>query len=257
MRSIDSLPKTTFSGRRFTRKQLAWVQKTVETFSSLSRKELAATVCQHLDWKNPSGSLKVQSCLAVLDALEGHGVITLPPKRVTKKPVHRVPPFDEHPASPPVEGPLASVTPISLRVVTTPEDRERWKAYLQTYHYLGYKHPFGAHLGYFIVSEPRQQELGCFVFAASAAWALAPRDQWIGWEKKHREKLLSLILSNDRFLIFPWVEVPNLASHALSLAANQIADDWVRVHGYRSLLRDLLSGCQLGVPGPNPRARAG
>lgn len=238
MKSIESLPKTTFSGRRFTRKQLARVQETVQAFSNLSRKEVALTVCEHLDWKTPNGSLKVQSCLTLLDALADHGVITLPPKRVTKDPVQRVPIFDEHPACPPVEGPLTSVTPVSLRLVTTPEDRERWKAYLQTYHYLGYKHPFGAHLGYFIVSEPRQQELGCFVFAASAAWALAPRDQWIGWEKKHRQKLLSLILSNDRFLIFPWVKVPHLASHALSLATKRIVDDWVRVHGYRPVLME-------------------
>jgi hypothetical protein len=120
--------------------------------------------------------------------------------------------------------------------VTTQEDRERWKAYLQTYHYLGYRHPFGAHLGYFIVSESRQQELGCLVFSASASWALAPRDQWIGWEEGQRKKALSLILSNDRFLIFPWVEVPHLASHALSLATKQIADDWVRAYGYRPVL---------------------
>ena len=209
MKSIESLPKTTFGGRRFTRKQLTRVQETVQTFSRLSRQELALTVCEHLEWKTASGTLKVQSCLTLLDGLEDHGVITLPPKRVTQAPVRRVPTFTEHPDSPPVEGPLASVTPMSLRLVTTPEDRARWKAYLQTYHYLGYQHPFGAHLGYLIVSEPRQQELGGFVFAASAAWALAPRDQWIGWDKKQRQKLLSLILSNDRFLLFPWVTVPS------------------------------------------------
>jgi hypothetical protein len=236
MKSVESLPKTTFSGRRFTRKQLARVQETVQTFSNLSRNELAFTICEHLDWKTPSGSLKIESCLTLLESLEENGVITLPLKREAKKPVRRVPTFNEHPASPPVEGALSAITPISLRVVTNQEDRERWKAYLQTYHYLGYKHPFGAHLGYFIVSEPRQQELGCFVFSASAAWALAPRDRWIGWEKKHRQKFLSLILSNDRFLIFPWIKVPHLASHALSLATNQIADDWVRVHGYRPVL---------------------
>ncbi|MCK5805933.1 MAG: IS4 family transposase [Lentisphaeria bacterium] len=236
MKSIASLPKTTFSGRRFTRKQLAGVQETVEIFSNLSRSELALTVCEHLDWRTPRGSLKIQSSLTLLEALEEYGVITLPPKRARKPQVRRVPSFEEHPASPPVEGPLDLVTPITLRMVTTQEDRERWKAYLQTYHYLGYKHPFGAHLGYLIVSEPLQQELGCFVFAASAAWALAPRDQWIGWDKKHREKLLQLILSNDRFLIFPWVKVPHLASHALSLATNRIADDWVHLHGYRPSL---------------------
>jgi hypothetical protein len=236
MKSVASLPKTTFSGRRFTRRQLAGVQETVETFSSLSRSALALTVCEHLDWRTPSGSLKIQSSLTLLEALEEHGVIILPPKRARKLQVRRVPCFEEHPASPPVDGPLESVTPITLRMVTTQEDRERWKAYLQTYHYLGYRHPFGAHLGYLIVSEPLQQELGCFVFAGSAAWALAPRDQWIAWDKKHREKLLQLILSNDRFLIFPWVNVPNLASHALSLATNRIADDWVHLHGYRPSL---------------------
>jgi len=236
MDSIESLPKTTFSGRRFTRKQLSQVQETVRAFGNLSRSELALTVCEHLDWKTPGGSLKIQSCLTLLEALEDHGVITLPSKRDRKAPVRRVPAFDEHPASPPVEGPLDSVAPVSLQLVNSQEDRERWKAYLQTYHYLGYKHPFGAHLGYLIVSEPRQQELGCLVFSASASWALAPRDRWIGWEDKHRKKLLSLILSNDRFLIFPWVQVPHLASHALSLATKQIADDWVRVHGYRPVL---------------------
>ncbi len=236
MTSIESLPKTTFGGRRFTRTQLARVQETVQTCSRLSRNELALTVCEHLEWKNPRGTLKVQSCLTLLEALEDHGVITLPPKRVTQAPVRRVPTFNEPPDSRPVEGPLASVTPIALRLVTTPEDRARWKAYLQTYHYLGYTHPFGAHLGYLIVSEPRQQELGCFVFTASAAWALAPRDQWIGWDTKHRQKLLSLILSNDRFVIFPWVTVPNLASHALSRATHKIADDWGGLHGYRPVL---------------------
>jgi len=109
MKSVASLPKTTFSGRRFTRRQLAGVQETVETFSNLSRSELALTVCEYLDWRTPSGSLKIQSSLTLLEALEEHGVITLPPKRVRKPQVRRVPSFEEHPASPPVEGPLAQL----------------------------------------------------------------------------------------------------------------------------------------------------
>jgi len=236
MKSIQSLPKTTFGGRRFTRKQLTRVQETVQIFASLSRKELALTVCEHLDWKNPRGALKVESCLKMLEKLERSGVVTLPPKRVTKAPVRRVPAFEVHPDSSPIEGSLGCLTPVSLRMVTGRKDRERWKAYLETYHYLRYKRPFGAHLGYLIVSERQQRELGCLVFSASAAWALGPRDEWIGWAREHREKLLSLILSNDRFLIFPWVKVPHLASHILSVATDQIADDWLRVHGYRPAL---------------------
>ena len=47
----------------------------------------------------------------------------------------------------------------------------------------------------------------------------------IGWEKKHRQKLLHLILSNSRFLIFQWINVPNLTGQALFLATKQIGDD--------------------------------
>jgi len=236
MDPIESLPKTTFSGRRLTRKQLSRVRETVRTFGNLSRSELALTVCEHLDWRTPGGSLKIQSCLTLLEDLEGHGVITLPAKRVTKPRVRRVPRFEEEPRDPPVEGTLDTVAPVSLRLVTKGADRERWKAYLHTHHYLGYKQPFASHLSYYIVSEARHQELGCLVFTGSASWALAPRDKWIGWDAKHREKLLQLILSNDRFLIFPWVQVPQLASHVLSVAVKQVADDWVRVYGYRPVL---------------------
>jgi hypothetical protein len=173
----------------------------------------------------------------LLEALEAHGVVTLPAKQVRKAPARRIATFEHDPPDPPIDDVLSAVAPIRLEAVgSSGEDRERWKAYLQTYHYLGYRQPVGAHLGYFIVSEPRQQRVGCLLFSASAAWALAPRDQWIGWEDKHRKKLLHLVLSNDRFLIFPWVHVRCLASHALSLATKQIADDWLRTYGYRPVL---------------------
>lgn len=236
MKAIDTLPKTTFSGRRFTRKQLTQVQETVQTFKNLSRKELALTLCEHLSWHTPNGKLKVNSCLTLLEELESHGIVTLPAKRKTKAPARRIPAFDEHPKAPPINDTLDSVGPITLHRVTSKEDRECWKAYLQTYHYLGYKHPVGAHLGYFVVSEARQQKLGCLLFSASAAWALAPRDELIGWEKKHRQKLLHLVISNDRFLIFPWINVPNLASQVLSLATKQIGDHWLSAYGYRPVL---------------------
>ncbi len=236
MKSVETLPRTTFSGRRFTRKQLARVQETVARFKNLSRKELARTLCEHLSWTTPNGKYKIESCLTLLEALETHGVITLPAKQARKTPVRRTPTLEEDPPDPPINDALSSVAPIRLEPVVPGEERECWKAYLNTYHYLGYKQPVGAHLGYFVVSEPRQQRLGCLLFSASAAWALAPRDKWIGWDNKHKQKLLPLVLSNDRFLIFPWIQVPNLASQVLSLATKQIGDDWVQAYGYRPVL---------------------
>ncbi len=236
MKSVETLQKTTFSGRRFTRKQLKQVQETVQAFKNLSRKELALTLCEHLNWTTPNGKLKINSCLTMLEALETHGVVKLPAKRKTKSPVKPIPVFDEPPDTTPIKESLASIGPITLKRVTSEADRECWKAYLQTYHYLGYRHPFGAYIGYIVVSQGLKKNLGCLLFSASAAWALAPRDKWIGWENKHRKKLLNLILSNDRFLIFPWVNVPNLASKVLSIATKQVGDDWVQAYGYRPVL---------------------
>ena len=236
MTTVEALEKTTFSGRRFTRKQLRTVQETVEALGKLSRKELAQTLCEHLDWQTPNGANKINSCLCMLEELESVGFITLPAKRASKAPVQSGPNRELAQAGPPVNDALAAISPVRLERIVSPEQREEWKAYLQAYHYLGYKHPFGSYLGYFIVSVPLGQKVGCILFSASAAWALAARDQWIGWEKKHRRKLLHLILSNDRFLIFPWVNVANLASHALSLATKQIGGDWLQQYGYRPVL---------------------
>ena len=237
MKSVETLLKTTFSGRRFTRKQLAHVQQTVQQFPNLSRTELAHTLCEHLDWKTPNGKNKVESCLILLEKLGAQGVVSLPAKPVRQAPQRRVPVLENDSVETPIEAGLHTVMPIHLEAVgSSGPERERWKAYLQTFHYLGYRQPIGQHLGYFIVSEPRQQRLGCLLFSASAAWAMAPRDRYIGWNSQHKTKLLRLVLSNDRFLIFPWVDVPHLASHALSLATRQIGNDWVRAFGYRPVL---------------------
>jgi hypothetical protein len=234
MKSIESLSKTTFSGRRFTRKQLALVQETVERFPQLSRTELARTLCEHLNWKTPNGKAKVESCLILLEKLEAQGVIQLP-ARLVRAAQQRV--IEKAAPEAPIEATLDTLMPIRLEAVgSSGPERERWKAYLETFHYLGYRQPVGPHLGYWIVSQASQRPLGCLLFSASAAWALAARDRWIGWDFKHKQKLLPLVLSNDRFLIFPWVQVPNLASHALAAATRQIGDDWVRAFGYRPVL---------------------
>ena len=51
---------------------------------------------------------------------------------------------------------------------------------------------------------------------STAAWKLAPRDSLIGWPPKLREKNLPLVVDNPRFLILPWIKIPNLGSHILA-----------------------------------------
>ena len=52
------------------------------------------------------------------------------------------------------------------------------------------------------------------------------RDAWIGWDAGGRERNLPLVVNNARFLILPWVRIPNLASHIPALSRRQVREDW-------------------------------
>jgi hypothetical protein len=64
------------------------------------------------------------------------------------------------------------------------------------------------------------------VLFTSAAWRLAPRDQFIGWSDEVRQRNLPLVINKSRFLIFPWTRIPHLASQVLAPAARQWPQDW-------------------------------
>lgn len=235
---IEDLNSTTFTGKRFTRKQLASIQHTVSTFSALSLRELAHTICEHLHWHTPKGENKIQSCLSVLDALEQLGIVSLPAKVESKKrgPQREIAWTSRTQEQAALEDDLDQLTPIRLQVVSEKEAIERWNEYLDRYHYLGYKRPIGPHLRYFILDK-KGTELGCLLFSYPAK-ALPCRDEWIGWQHQPHKKHLNLVVNNNRFLVFPWVRVKCLASKVLSIAARQLADDWQLRHGYRPVLME-------------------
>ena len=70
----------------------------------------------------------------------------------------------------------------------------------------------------------------------AAAWMTAPRDAWIGWSAAQRERHLSGVVNNARFLILPWVRVKSLGSKLLAMAARQLPSDWEDRYGYRPVL---------------------
>ena len=113
------------------------------------------------------------------------------------------------------------------------EQERLWNEYVERYHYLGYGVPLGPHIKYFvtIVGEP----IACLCFAG-AAWRVEARDRWIGWNSEERERNLRYVVNNTRFVVFPWVNVRNLASRLLALAAKRITDDWQRLYAYGPLL---------------------
>ena len=227
------------SGRVLTPTELEDLKYIVRQFSHLSRYELAQTICEGLEWFAPNGKYKKDACFHLLEKLEAQGEIVLPPKRATaskRQPYTNFTESSDIDERSSVHGSVEQYAPISLEAVNDREGIRLWNSFIERYHILGYKRPFGAHQRYFIRSgSDAKQRLGCLLFSASA-WALAERDNWIGWSKEDRSQRLHLLVNNTRFLIFPWVKIKNLASHALSLAARQVPIDFQDRYGYRPLL---------------------
>ena len=167
--------------------------------------------------------------------MEQIGLIELPAKRQQKKSTQKPISWTERTERQArIAGSLDQLTPIQVHAVTGKEEIALWNEFIDRYHYLGYKRPMGVHLRYFIVSKEHRL-LGCLSFSFALS-SLACRDRWIGWTVKARTRRLHLVLNNNRFLIFPWVEVKYLASKVLSTVSRQIAEDWQAHHGYRPVL---------------------
>ena len=234
---IERLKSTTFYGKRLTRRQIAEVQETVGCLPQLSRHELAHTLCEHLRWQTPRGSNRIQLALRLLEELERLGILALPTKRhAGRGPNKPVPTGVRSDPGPVIDGPLAELRPLRLEPVTGAEEVAEWNEWVQRHHPLGYRRPVGVHLRYFL-RDRQGRLLGCLLFDF-AARELACRDAWIGWQGEAHRSQLHLVVRNARFLLFDWVRVKNLASHALGLALRQLPADWQRQHGYRPVLAE-------------------
>lgn len=232
----------TFCGQVVSKVQLNEIVEIISTFPKLSRSELANTICELFSWKRPTGKLKTVECRQFLERLDAKAVIRLPACRKqyandTKTNIPRTEQTDTRAA---ISVKLNELSPILLTRVQDKEHRRLWYEYVDRYHYLGYRLPFGAQLRYFIKSGTKQGViLGCLQFS-SAAWKMAPRDRWIQWDDEQRKRNLQKIINNSRFLIFPWVKVKNLASSVLALAVKTVPDDWQSCYGYRPVLMETL-----------------
>jgi len=223
-------------GREFSAGEVEHIRATVAWLPQLDRTELAATLCEHLTWYSASGTPKVQACAKLLEKLQVQGLLRLPAKRMEK--VHREalrrPALGERSAArAPLRVALRELAPVRVEPVCEPAEAGLWNEYVARYHPLGYQQGFGHRLRYFIRSAT--QPLGCLSLGG-AAKALAARDRWIGWSARTRLRNLPGVVNNTRFLIFPWVECPHLASHALGQLARRVRADWLEHWGFAPLL---------------------
>ena len=232
-------PIKEFSGRAFSPEEIELIQWTVTTYPKLTRHELAGTVCEFMGWSQITGKPKTRQCQTMLSALEAEGLVKLPALNGSKgkDERHRYTSNTDTAARENNEnGQPCNITEcgrVELALPLSAAENKQWTRYVRQYHTLGCATQFGAQLRYFIRSQG--QDLGCLQFSASA-WALAPRDKWIGWTQAQKKSYLHLIVNNSRFLVLPWVHVKNLASMALSCAAHRIQSDWLVAYCYEPVL---------------------
>jgi hypothetical protein len=231
-----------YCGRRFRPKELALIREVVESCAGLSRKELAQTICELLGWKRRSGRLKALECGEFLERLEAAGVLALP-QRQRRRPLGShtsVPVTARGERGAELVGEVGNFAPIEIEAVETLDQRLLFRELVGRHHYLGHKVPFGAHLRYLLYAcRPERTVVGCIQFS-SAAWRMAVRDAWIGWDDTTRRRNLPQVVNNSRFLLLPWVRVKNLASTMLSLALRRVRADWPRHYGVEVLLAETL-----------------
>jgi len=123
---------------------------------------------------------------------------------------------------------------VQVIVLTDPEERRHCQRLLRKHHYLGGLKAVGEQMCYAAV-DWQGRWLALLLFSA-AAKHLKHRDQWIGWTRAQRDRRLSLVVNNSRFLILPHAHIPNLGSRVLRLALDRLSRDWQERYGHPVLV---------------------
>ncbi len=215
-----------YYGRDFTADEMVLLRTLIAADPQPTRAALSREFCRRIGWLKPDGGLKDMMARVTMLAMNRDGVIALPPpkrRRYCPKPIVFGP--DTEPPLFPAPTALDEVRPLDFRtVVRNTREGRLWNEFVARYHYLGYKPLVGAQMRY-AVHDRNGWPVAMLGFS-TAAWKLAPRDNFIGWTPELREKNLHLVVDNPRFLILPWVEIPNLGSHILAIVRRRLPRDW-------------------------------
>ena len=197
-----------YYGRDFIVEEMTLLRALIAADPQPTRAALSREFCRRIGWFKPDGGLKDMMARVAMLAMHRDGVIVLPPpkgRQYRPKPIVFGP--DTEPPLFPPPTTLDEVRPLEMRtVVRGTREGRLWNEFVARYHYLGYKTLVGAQMRYAV--HDRNGWPVTMLGFSTAAWKLAPRDNFIGWTPQLREKNLPLVVDNPRFLIPPWIEDP-------------------------------------------------
>ncbi len=122
------------------------------------------------------------------------------------------------------KGSLKNFSPVNLQQVYGSELEPLWNELVQRHHYLGHRNLLGKRLKYLAFLE--NYPVAALSWSAPAK-RLGARDKFIGWSDDSRQRSLHRIAANSRFVIFPWVQIPNAGSHILGMNLRCLRKDWL------------------------------
>jgi Domain of unknown function (DUF4338) len=218
-------------GRCITSSDIDSIRRLMTENPAFGRSQLSREICHLWNWKNAQGQIKDMACRTLLLKLERKNLLILP-ARIHKPGIRKAKARLHLPHSQdPIVSDLRDLQPLKvINIKTGTADQNMFSCLLDEHHYLGYKTSVGENLKYMVVDQ-RERIVACLLFG-SAAWKTTPRDTFIGWSDELRQKNINLITNNTRFLILPWVRVPHLASHVLSLIQKRIVNDWMEKYNH-------------------------
>lgn len=225
-----------YCGRDFSQAEMSLIAELVTDPALPTRAAIARELCGRLGWADAMGRPKAMSARVALLRMERDGLVRLPlPANANNANGAWPLRLEAGPLPPRLSTSLSDLGKLQLVAVRGKPQSAMWNELIARHHYLGYSPLPGAQRRYFITAEGR---LLALIGVSAPAWACKPRDDFIGWDRSTRAERLHLVVANSRFLILPWVEVPNLASATLGLLRRRVGSDWQGAYGYRPVLME-------------------
>ncbi len=221
----------TYRGKSLNNENIEFINRLIAKNPDDSRRKLSVKLCEAWNFVQKNGALRDMVARGLMLELHRAGHITLPAKKCSPNN-----PFVNRKKTPeitidqtPLEKTVSQLKPLEFRTVRRTQYEKLCDSLIEQHHYLGYCQPVGEHLKYIIFAD--KKPIACMTWS-SAPYHIGCRDKFIGWPIEIRKKNLSFMAYNSRFLILPWVNVHNLASHILGQMAIILQKDWESAYGH-------------------------
>jgi len=197
-----------YIGIDFTAPMIQKIRVLIAANPNDTRSELGRKICRSFGFYTSTGKARTSTIIDILKRMDMDNLIRLPKvtsfksfKSYRKKVVMPSPLLyqREHRIYRPKD-----IEPLAFFPIKTPDQQQLWNYMMTRYHYLKNPKLFGPQLRYLIwggkgrsVSERPEANhsilLGAIGFS-NAAWRLASRDAFIGWDDRQRESRLNRLI---------------------------------------------------------------